>query len=147
MYVFHFFIFRMHATHFSHHLALLAHPHNYLYIFYHVMPKASSTNFSQGPLFSKMPQIFMHLDYKCHSFLCFGHKQSLEVEPLILPVIIDYPLSSPLAFFKIHCVWSYAFSQQPHASCVLPNVNVFLCPSHIFPFHQNLYDPTRGLQT
>jgi hypothetical protein len=58
--------------------------------------------------------------------LWFGHKQTLEVKPLLLPTIIDYSLSGLLVFLKIHCVWSYAFFQQSHANCVLPYVNV-LC--------------------
>jgi hypothetical protein len=101
---FHFFVFKAHATHVSHHLALPTHSHNCLYTLYPTMPKVSLTNFNQGPLLSKMPQILMHLDYKCHSFLWFGHKQSLEVEPLLFLAIIGYSLSSPLTFLKVHCV-------------------------------------------
>jgi hypothetical protein len=93
------------STHSSHHLALLAHFHNCLHILCPTMPEVSLADFNQGPLFSKMPQIFMHLDYKCHSFLWFGHKQSLEVKPLLLPTIIGYSLSGPLVFLKVHHVW------------------------------------------
>jgi hypothetical protein len=55
-------------------------------------------------LVRKRAPFYEHLDYKCHSFLWFGHKQSFELETLLFPVIIGYSLSGPLAFLKVYCV-------------------------------------------
>jgi hypothetical protein len=99
-----FLISKTDVTHTLHQLALLASSNYCPDIFSSIVPEVPLTDLSQCSLFSKMLEIFMHLNHQWNPFLRFGHIQPFEIELLPLLAIIVCPLPSPFSFLKVHSI-------------------------------------------